>query len=158
MRLRASQSSGQHVWLAASPVVLITIFQKKQIIIIIIFQLPVPDPVVVYSSNRFAVLDASPTPCVLFEFTPIPSRFSPTSYHNFQSGLPSVGQQEVFRHFQVTYRFSVMVEIDGECISLCLSTRILLPIALQVVQKNVYKTDMGVELIFCQVTKMCTCH
>ncbi|XP_060064056.1 uncharacterized protein LOC132544475 [Ylistrum balloti] len=73
----------------------------------------VPDPVVATSIDRIVFVDMSPTPCVVFEYTSNPTRFSLSGSRDFRFGIAIEGMEAIFSHFQVTHRFSVMAEIDA---------------------------------------------
>ncbi|XP_033750116.1 uncharacterized protein LOC117334544 [Pecten maximus] len=77
------------------------------------YTVDVTEPVIVTADDRIVFVDVSPTPCVVFEFTPVPARMSPSSSADFRAGIAIEGAEVVFHHFQVTHRFSVMVEIDA---------------------------------------------
>ncbi|XP_069138622.1 uncharacterized protein [Argopecten irradians] len=77
------------------------------------YKVDVPDMMIVTVDDRIVFVDVSPSPCVVFEFTPNPTRFSASGSADFRSGIATPGTEKIFQHFQVTHRFSVMVQVDG---------------------------------------------
>ncbi|OWF45971.1 uncharacterized protein LOC110456355 [Mizuhopecten yessoensis] len=77
------------------------------------YKVDVSNYLVAATNDRIVFVDVSPTPCVEFEYTSNTTRFSSSSSFVFLSRIASEGTEVVFRLFQRTHRFSVMVEIDG---------------------------------------------